>query len=95
MFKLLSSTQNMGVAWAQTVMSGFPKEGAWDKPHYIKTTQVTSVFRRSTLDLLYILFQLPPIFPVRRENFLECSIHCSSFPHLPFVLSQSPESPLG
>lgn len=82
MFKLLSSTQNMGVAWAQTVMSGFPKEGAWDKPHYIKTTQVTSVFRRSTLDLLYILFQLPPIFPVRRENFLECSIHCSSFPRL-------------
>lgn len=27
MFKLLSSTQNMGVPWAQTVMSGFPKKG--------------------------------------------------------------------
>ena len=82
MFKLLGSTQNMGVTWAQTVMSGFPKEGACDKSHCIKTTQVTSVFRRSTLDLLYILFQLLPIFPVCRESFLECSIHCSSFPRL-------------
>ena len=90
MFKLLGSTQNMGVTWAQTVMSGFPKEGACDKSHCIKTTQVTSVFRRSTLDLLYILFQLLPIFPVCRESFLECSIHCSSFPRL----RQSPESTL-
>ena len=80
MFKLLGSTQNMGVTWAQTVTSGFPKEGACDKSHCIKTNQVPSVFRRSTLDLLYILFQLLPIFPVCRESFLECSIHCSSFP---------------